>query len=210
MDRLHAVLQEKRKALVSAGGGYGKTQAALEYVKRFGGYYEDVLWVRAADGQSLFESYRTIARGWDGCRRKIRREADVQRALKGWVAGHPAVLVVFDNVDDPDLVKAYWPSGEPGPFLLATSRKPDVSEVARMEALRLDVWEPAEAVEFLMSADGASGDRRGRAGGSGETGVRDRLSSAGAGAGRSVYREKGSAFFRISGTLFENSAWFTE
>jgi hypothetical protein len=44
---VHESLQQKRAALIHAGGGFGKTQFALEYVKQFGGNYQDVLWIRA-------------------------------------------------------------------------------------------------------------------------------------------------------------------
>ncbi|MGA3019878.1 MAG: tetratricopeptide repeat protein, partial [Bryobacteraceae bacterium] len=46
-----------------------------------------------------------------------------------------------------------------------TSQKHDVSELERMERLGLDVWEPAEALDFLMQRTGRSGldeaERRG-------------------------------------------------
>ena len=157
LEDLHEKLQTKRKVLIYASGGFGKTQAALAYVLRFGGYYDDVVWVRAADGQSLFESYRAIAAGLGLPLQKEPTEAEVQRAVKIWLAGQPGVLVVFDNLDDPSLAKDYWPVGDPKPFLLATSQKRDVSELERMEPLGLDVWEPAEALDFLMRRTRRSG-----------------------------------------------------
>ena len=157
LENLHEKLQTKRKVLIHASGGFGKTQAALAYVLRFGGYYEDVVWVRAADGQSLFESYRAIAAGLGLPMQKEPTEAEVQRAVKIWLAGQPGVLVVFDNLDDPALAKDYWPVGDSKPFLLATSQKRDVSELERMEPLGLGVWEPAEALDFLMRRTGRSG-----------------------------------------------------
>ena len=157
LEDLHEKLQTKRKVLIHASGGFGKTQAALAYVLRFGGYYDDVVWVRAADAQSLFESYRAIAAGLGLPPQKEPTEAEVQRAVKIWLAGQPGVLVVFDNLDDPSLAKDYWPVGDPKPFLLATSQKRDVSELERMEPLGLDVWEPAEALDFLMRRTRRSG-----------------------------------------------------
>ena len=157
LENLHQKLQTKRKVLIHASGGFGKTQAALAYVLRFGGYYDDVVWVRAADGQSLFESYRAIAAGLGLLPQEEPTEAEVQRAVKTWLAGQPAVLVVFDNLDDPALVRDYWPVGDRKPFLLATSQKHDVSELERMAPLGLDVWEPAEALDFLMRRTGQTG-----------------------------------------------------
>src|ERR1017187_3960683 len=154
LDDLHEKLQTKRKVLIHAPGGFGKTQAALAYVLRFGGYYDDVVWVRAADGQSLFESYRAIAAGLGLLPQEEPTDAEVQRAVKIWLAGQPGVLVVFDNLDDPSLAKDYWPVGDQKPFLLATSQKRDVSELERMEPVGLEVWEPAEALDFLMQRTG--------------------------------------------------------
>jgi hypothetical protein len=151
---LHGTLQEKRAVLISASGGFGKTQAALEYARRFGGHYEDVLWIRANTASSLFESYRQIAAGLRLLSQKEPSEADVQRALKSWLAEHPRVLVVFDNLDDPQLARDYWPAAKPKPFLLATSRRRDVGGLERMRLLDLDVWEPEEAVKFLAGRTG--------------------------------------------------------
>lgn len=109
LTNLHAALQETRKVLVSAGGGYGKTQAALEYFRRYGGNYEDVLWVRASDRSSLFESYRSIGVGLGRLPPDTGSEADVQRAVKSWLAEHPDVLLVVDNLDDPDIARDWWP-----------------------------------------------------------------------------------------------------
>src|ERR1017187_304510 len=157
LDDLHQKLQTKRKVLIHASGGFGKTQAALAYVLRFGGYYDDVVWVRAADGQSLFESYRAVAAGLGLLPQEEPTDAEVQRVVKTWLAGQPGVLVVFDNLDDPSLAKDYWPVGDRKPFLLATSQKRDVSELERMEPLGLEVWEPAEALDFLMRRTARSG-----------------------------------------------------
>jgi hypothetical protein len=154
LNDLHQKLQAGRKVLIHAAGGQGKTQAALEYVKRFGGYYEDVAWVRASDERSLFESYREIASGLGLLRQDEPSDADVQRAVKSWLSQHPNVLLVFDNLDRPELAKAYWPAGGPMPFLLATSQKRDVSELERMARLPLNVWEPPEALQFLMERTG--------------------------------------------------------
>ncbi|MGA3018102.1 MAG: hypothetical protein ABSF62_13360, partial [Bryobacteraceae bacterium] len=115
---LHEKLQTKRKVLIHAAGGFGKTQAALAYVLRFGGYYEDVVWVGAEGGESLFDSYRKVARGLGLLPQEQPTEAEVERAVKGWLADKPGVLVVFDNLDDPELAKDYWPVGERKPFLL--------------------------------------------------------------------------------------------
>jgi hypothetical protein len=69
--------------------------------------------------------------------------------VKGWLAEHPGALLVFDDLDDLELVKPYWPTEDPKPFVLATSRRRELSELQRMHRLELDVWMPSEALAFL-------------------------------------------------------------
>jgi tetratricopeptide (TPR) repeat protein len=151
LQKLHTSLREKRKVLISASGGYGKTQAALEYAHRYHHHYEDILWVRAGDSASLFESYRELAKGLERLFERVPAEADVQRALKSWLAEHPNALVIFDNLDNLSAAKPYWPTSIQRPFIIVTSQSRDISELDEMHRLDLDVWDSSEALDFLKA-----------------------------------------------------------
>jgi len=148
LQDLHQALQGERKVLIAAGGGCGKTQAAIEYVRRFGDQYEDVLWIRASDAAALFARAQEVAKALG---RPSQTDADVQHVLKSWLAENPSALLVFDNLDDPDLAKPFWPTSASLPFVLVTSRKRDLSELGPFHRLELKEWESPEAVEFLIA-----------------------------------------------------------
>ena len=90
-----------------------RLKTVLEYLRRHRAAYEDVLWIRASDASSLFDSYREIASGLRLLPQTEPTSSDVQRALKSWAAQHPNAVLIFDSLDDPQLAVDYWISQEP-------------------------------------------------------------------------------------------------
>jgi hypothetical protein len=54
---------------------------------------------------------------------------------------------VFDNVEDPDDLRPYWPFSAAGGRRLVTSRNPNWQPLAA--TLPVDIWPRAEAIAFL-------------------------------------------------------------
>ena len=101
------------KAAITGAGGMGKTQLALELAYRTREKYKScaVLWIPAADMESLYEGYVHIAQrlgipGWND------KKVDVKRLLQQYLSQEDAGqwLLIFDNADDGGL----W-TAEPGP-----------------------------------------------------------------------------------------------
>ena len=108
---------------ISGLGGIGKTQTAIEYAHRYRDQYDAVFWINAASDLDLTDR---LPKGRQASAASARRERPGQRlggrqTLVGEVDGH-CWLLVFDNADDPPLLKPCLPSKAPNGHILVTSR----------------------------------------------------------------------------------------
>jgi len=135
---LTAVLQA-----VTGLGGIGKTELVVEYAYRHQEDYDLVYTLRADTEAVLLEDMRGLARivglsqSRDGLTARVHRWL---RSRRGW-------LLIFDNADSLPGLAEYLPDG-PG-HVVITSR--DAVWRQRAAVVEVDVWEPAESVEFLRS-----------------------------------------------------------
>lgn len=130
---LHETLQHGepvgiRPAMLTGLGGIGKTQLAVEYVCRFRDVYSGgVYWINAAEDWQSELAARSEEVGFraDGVPESDRRRRLVL-ALVDFLNSHPEALLIFDNVDDPRLLRTPAPGFVPAELkchLLFTSRK---------------------------------------------------------------------------------------
>jgi len=154
LAQLHQQLQTTgitalAQAAVHGLGGIGKTQTAIEYAHRFGGSYRFVLWVAAEQESTLGAAYLSIARELG----LVEAQADLEtavREMKGWLSREDGWLLVFDNADDPALLRAYLPVARTGGKVLLTSRARTFSDVGIPEPFRVETMAPDDAVAFLL------------------------------------------------------------
>ena len=155
---LHQQLQTQgisalAQAAIHGLGGVGKTQTALEYAHRFGQHYQFVLWAVAESGPAIRTAYLSIARelGLVGV------QADFESAIlavKAWLSREDRWLFVFDNADDPALLRPYLPSARTGGKVLLTSRAKSFAKVGIREPFRVETLEHEDAVKFLIERTG--------------------------------------------------------
>ncbi|RPB19149.1 hypothetical protein L211DRAFT_814727 [Terfezia boudieri ATCC MYA-4762] len=162
-------------------GGMGKTQLALEYIYQYYKDYSSVFWINAATDQTTIlgftqimqrliqhhaevsEDYSHIGRllGMAGKldsngRFVITQASEAQYvvdAVKQWFAlpENPNWLLVFDNLDDPDLVdiEEYIPACNHGTVII-TSRRRDLQQGRR--GFEVQLMNPIEAIQLLLKA----------------------------------------------------------
>lgn len=155
LEQLHRQLQTKgitalAQAAIHGLGGVGKTQTAIEYAHRYRKHYRFVLWVGAEQEASLAAAYLSIARELE----LVEPRADLetaQQAIKAWLSSEEGWLLVFDNADEPGLLRAYLPSVRMGGKVLLTSRAKIFTDVGINEPFRVQTMEPEEAVKFLLT-----------------------------------------------------------
>jgi tetratricopeptide (TPR) repeat protein len=129
-------------------GGVGKTHLVLEYAHRHLDHYCVIWWVHAEEplaipGQLVDLASRLGILAAADQAQAVQALWDELRHLDRW-------LLVLDNVEDPEGIRAYWPPSNG--HTLATSRNPAWSDLAA--AVPLDVPPRAEAVAFLHRRSG--------------------------------------------------------
>jgi tetratricopeptide (TPR) repeat protein len=137
------------QAAIHGLGGIGKTQTAIEYVHRFGKHYRFVLWVAAEQQATLGAAYLSIARELGLVEGRDDLETGV-RALKAWLSREERWLLVFDNADDPALLRDALPVVRAGGKVLLTSRAKTFAEVGIREPFRVETMDPEDARAFLL------------------------------------------------------------
>jgi AraC-like DNA-binding protein/transcriptional regulator with XRE-family HTH domain len=101
-------------------GGIGKTQLALEYAYRHALEYSAVFWIAAETVESIVASLLRIA---ELLVLPERQEADQQRIVaevQRWLGTHSRWLLIWDNVEDLELLHGFLPPARQGAILITT------------------------------------------------------------------------------------------
>lgn len=136
---------------ISGGGGFGKTQIAVEYCYRHAAEYDLVWWVKSETTVFIVDDYIELAEKL-GSPVGDEKDADaVVENVKQLLAKTPRWLLVFDNAPGPAEIAKYLPRSKHGSVII-TSRDPAFRGVA--ETLDIDVMNIDEAVAFLIKRTG--------------------------------------------------------
>lgn len=155
LNDLREALQEGHLAVLSGAArhadasGIGKTEAATAYAHRFRASYHQVLWLRADDPCTLIEDSLAVLS-------TVGVEFDPERpweqslaAVRAWLESNQHWLLILDNVDQSDLIKALLPDRPSGHVLATLSRQASPAlGVAR--SVTLGGLTQEEAVRFLF------------------------------------------------------------
>ena len=110
---------------ISGLGGVGKTQIAIEYVRRYEKQYEKILWSNADTPEALNEGYREIARLLELSKGNEQDQKLIVNAVKRWLEEEKktAWLLVLDNVETWEKIDTFIPYRFVGHILLTTQAK---------------------------------------------------------------------------------------
>lgn len=148
-------------------GGVGKTQTAAEFVFSHQQTYDAIFWVQADDAEKLAVGFsqiatelgiidpadignlvvsRDLALGW--LLDPYKTMKDVEESPDA--AARAKWLLVFDNADDPELLRDYWPAAGEGSILI-TSRDPLAkSHFQSSTGVDLKSFNLEEATSFIL------------------------------------------------------------
>jgi len=126
-------------------GGKGKTQTAAEFAWRNAANYDVVWWVRAEKPELLSGDFSGLAEKLGFTDAQMKKTDEVRVFVQDWLRQNGRWLIIFDNAEKPEDIRDWLPQG-PG-HVLITSRYSAWKGTA--EPVDLQVWPPAEAVEFL-------------------------------------------------------------
>jgi tetratricopeptide (TPR) repeat protein len=104
-------------------GGIGKTQIALEYAYRHALEYSAIFWIDAETIEHVMSSLLRIA---ELLQLPERQEADQQRivaAVQRWLSTHSQWLLIWDNVEDLEMLQRLLPPTRQGATLITTRRQ---------------------------------------------------------------------------------------
>jgi hypothetical protein len=152
LSALHAELTRSDATSVVSGvilglGGIGKSQVAAEYIYRHANEYDLIWWVPAANPSEIQASLVKLAQRLE---LPVQQSVDtaVPAVLEALATGTPyrRWLLVFDNADQPEYIRRFWPGRGEG-HILVTSRNTQWTEVAH--TFEVDVFLRAESNALL-------------------------------------------------------------
>lgn len=186
LSEMHKLLHghSTRSAVVLHGlGGIGKTQLAIEYIRKHKEKYTAIFWLNANDEGSLKLSFRDVAQQVlrhhpsASLLASVDLEGDldqVVKAAKAWlsVPKNTSWLMIFDNLDNPKVpnnndplavdVRLFLPGRDHGSIII-TTRSPRVSQGRRIQVRKLS--NTKEALKILSNTSGREGIENGTSGG---------------------------------------------
>ncbi|KAH6635094.1 P-loop containing nucleoside triphosphate hydrolase protein [Chaetomium sp. MPI-SDFR-AT-0129] len=166
-----------RVFIICSMGGMGKTEIAIEYMHSHKADFDAIFWVNSASEAKLNAGFRDVA-----VKPGLKNETDprddpiaTRNIVKAWMSnpvrvwdlGSPGQvpdvrwLLVFDNVDDPDLLADFWPTDGAGSILI-TSRNPLVtldisSELPAIDLPPMPIKEASLCLQKLSSREDERG-----------------------------------------------------
>lgn len=153
LDTLHERLRSEGTAAVLPEalhglGGVGKSQIALEYVHQHAADYDAVWWIPAERPEQIRQALVQLADRL-GLQAGMEANTAVPSVLDALRTGRPCRnwLLVFDNAEELDTVRPFFPAGGPG-RILVTSRNAQWSRAAR--TVEVDVFEREESIQLLL------------------------------------------------------------
>ncbi|WP_405479487.1 FxSxx-COOH system tetratricopeptide repeat protein [Streptomyces sp. NBC_00009] len=166
LDDLHRRLQEGTTAVLPEAlqgmGGVGKSQLAVEYVYRHLHEYQIVWWIPAEQPQQIRQFLVQLANRLGLNVGSGEANTAVPAVIEALRVGEPFKnwLLIFDNAEDPDSVREFFPTNGPG-RILVTSRNSQWASSAR--PLEIDVFTRPESRSLLQlrapNLDDATADR---------------------------------------------------
>ncbi len=136
--------------IISTGiGGVGKTQLAAEFAHRWGRYFSGVHWVSLADPTTVEEEVAAcgLAMGLGAAFSELPTADKVAAVGRVW-AGPERRLLLFDNCEEPALLRQWRPSSG-GCVVLVTSRRESWEPSLGVRTRHLEPFDVPDSVALL-------------------------------------------------------------
>lgn len=137
-------------------GGVGKTQVALEYANTFKDQYDMVAWIPADTQIKIVQAVTRLATKLGLPNTTDGADDDYQSVtkVKDWLnTSDKTFLLVFDNVEEHQLLDQIWPSSKRGSIIM-TCRSQSLASKRAWEMMHLQCFSISTGVEVLCSLTG--------------------------------------------------------
>src|SRR5579859_324389 len=163
LARLHELLEAGQLPALIGTGGIGKTQLAVEYTHRARAAYPGgVFWLRMDPPAGITGQVAALA-GPDGLNlpgwEPQGLEANLAMVRRTWDQPAPPRLLIFDNLEDPALLKEWRPKPGSGSRVLITSRYHVWAAHGGVTRLPLTPLVRTASRELLLGEQARAGDR---------------------------------------------------
>lgn len=129
--------------------GIGKTQTALAYIYQYASNYTGIFWVDATTSESISASFTAIAHQL--YLPETSTSDDTIATVTRWLTSHKDWLLIFDNVQNTQLVKQISPTTPYGFTLLTTCKQ---AHGLSSHTLNLPPMNEEEAILLLLRRAG--------------------------------------------------------
>jgi NB-ARC domain/Tetratricopeptide repeat len=130
-------------------GGVGKTQTALKYVYSKRDCYHSIFWVSAVDQATLVTEFQKILTITQPDVPFPDSSDQLARLVITWLEKHPSWLIVFDNLDDINVIDGFLPVNSNQKHTLITTRNPSAENIPA-QGLEIEIMSPADAIDFFL------------------------------------------------------------
>jgi NB-ARC domain len=136
-------------------GGVGKTQLVLHYANTSRKLYDVIIWIPSEPQIKLTQALSSFARrlGLPNAE-SIEDDYGSTQKIRDWLntSGH-SFLLVFDNVDQAEILDQIWPTSEKGSIVI-TTRSTAVASRRATNIMHLESFKGAAGPEALYSLTG--------------------------------------------------------
>jgi tetratricopeptide (TPR) repeat protein len=153
LEALHTRLKTRQAVALTQSsalhglGGVGKTQIALEYAYRHALEYSAVFWIAAETDEQTIASLLRIAEVLQVPGRHDKDQQRVVGAIHQWLNSHSGCLLIWDNVEDLDMLQRFLPPTRQGAFLITTRCQALGTLVQGLDLLPM---QQEEGIRFLL------------------------------------------------------------
>ena len=152
LETLHNRLTSDEHAghvqIIQGLSGLGKTQTAIEYAYRHRDTFDLVWWIDSEEYAKLTADLADLGKALNLDDAKATEEQIVIKAVRQWLGDNANYLMIFDNVEDADALRAFLPLEIRGAVLI-TSRSPAWRGIGEVNPLAL--FGKTEAVRLLTT-----------------------------------------------------------
>ena len=154
---------QKPPVVLTGTWGAGKTQLAAAYARaRLADNWRLIAWVNARDRDTLLAGLAAVAEATGLAAGGSRPDAaDAGQAIRHWLESDGSrCLLVFDDVEDPGLVRPFVPAAGAARVLITVAREPVAEFGTRVP---VDVFSAEEALALLNGRTGLADEAGARA-----------------------------------------------